>query len=441
MIELIGGVLYGLVVGLIPTAGATTGLIILFSFLYIFPDPYSALIFIMAVVAASTTADTFSSVLLGIPGANSSAATIQDGYPLAQRGKASLALSSAITSSTLNGILWGVLVFCFIRQLDFVYLYVGTLELWIINLIAFLCVVFVLGKKWYLGLIGLALGIVFALVGTNPVTNSARLTFDWEYLKDGLQLMPVIAGVFAIPEIFDALVGNKKPYKKATKSYVKLGIYATFKNWWISLKGGIFGAIIGFLPGLGGAVADWIAYGQTVASVKNPTIPFGKGNIRGVIGCEGANNAQKATSMITTVLFGIPGAPFAAIVLALLMYLNIELGDPSIFEDQQLFNSMLFGFLGGTIIVAIILLLFLNKICYITNVPYKYYFPIIFILVVWSCVQYTGGWEDYLLFAIFSVIGVIVHKLHISKPAIIIGFILFERFELLSVQLLTRYIL
>ena len=100
MIELIGGVLYGLLVGLIPTAGATTGLIILFSFLYIFPDPYSALIFIMAVVAASTTADTFSSVLLGIPGANSSAATIQDGYPLAQKGKASFALSSAITSST-----------------------------------------------------------------------------------------------------------------------------------------------------------------------------------------------------------------------------------------------------------------------------------------------------------------------------------------------------
>ena len=167
-----------------------------------------------AVVAASTTADTFSSVLLGIPGANSSAATIQDGYPLAQRGKASFALSSAITSSTLNGILWGVLVFCFIRQLDFVYLYVGSLELWIINLIAFLCVIFVLGKKWYLGVAGLGLGILFALVGTNPVTNVSRLTFDWEYLKDGLQLMPVIAGVFAIPEIFDALVGNKKPYKK-----------------------------------------------------------------------------------------------------------------------------------------------------------------------------------------------------------------------------------
>ena len=135
----------------------------------------------------------------------------------------------------------------------------GSLELWIINLIAFLCVIFVLGKKWYLGVAGLGLGILFALVGTNPVTNVSRLTFDWEYLKDGLQLMPVIAGVFAIPEIFDALVGNKKPYKKSTKSYVKLGIYATFKNWWISLKGGIFGAIIGFLPGLGGAVADWMA--------------------------------------------------------------------------------------------------------------------------------------------------------------------------------------
>ena len=111
MIELFLGVLYGIVVGIIPSAGATTGLVALYGFLYLFSDPYSAIIFIMAVVAASTTADTFTSVLLGIPGASSSAATIQDGYPLARKGKAELALSAAMTSSTINGLLWGSLVF------------------------------------------------------------------------------------------------------------------------------------------------------------------------------------------------------------------------------------------------------------------------------------------------------------------------------------------
>ena len=172
MVALLLGTIYGLIVGIIPSAGATTGLVALFGFMYMFPDEYTAIIFIMATVAASTTADTFASVLLGIPGANSAAATIQDGYPLAKKGKSELALSAAITSSTFNGLLWGFLVFIFLEHLSFVYNYIGSIQLWFITLLAFLCVVLVLGKKWYLGVFGIFIGVVFALVGTDPVTNA-----------------------------------------------------------------------------------------------------------------------------------------------------------------------------------------------------------------------------------------------------------------------------
>ena len=298
-----------------------------------------------------------------------------------------------------------------------------------------------LGKKWYLGVIGIGLGVFFALVGTNPVTNAPRLTFNWEYLESGIQLMPLIAGIFAVPQIIDGLVGWTAPVKHDKKSYKLLGIYAVFKNLSLSLRGGFIGAVIGFLPGLGGAVSDWISYGHTVATTKNPKIPFGKGNIRGVIGPEGSNNAQKATSMITTVLFGIPGAPFAAVIMGLMMYLNIELGDPSLFYDPDIFNSMLFGFIGGTTIIGLIMFACLRPICYLTKIPTKIYFPILLVLLVWSSVQYTGGWEDYTIFVIFSVIGYVIHRLNLSKPALLLSFILFERFELLSTQLLTRYIL
>ena len=441
MIELLLGTLYGLLVGIIPSAGATTGLIVLYSFMYIFPNEYSAIIFIMATVAASTTADTFASVLLGIPGANSAAATIQDGYPLAKRGKAELALSSAITSSTLNGLIWGLIVFLGLENLSFIYNYVGSIQLWFITLLAFICVVLVLGKKWYLGVIGIILGVIFALVGTDPITNAPRLTLGWQYLENGIQLMPLIAGIFAIPQIIDGLLGWSAPVKHDQKSYKLLGIYSVWKHLGLSLRGGAIGAIIGFLPGLGGAVSDWISYGHTVSTTKKPKIPFGKGNIRGVIGPEGSNNAQKATSMITTVLFGIPGAPFAAIVMGLLMYLNVELGDPSLFYDPNIFNSMLFGFLGGTILVALIMFALLKPICYITIIPMKYFFPALLALLIWASVQYTGGWEDYIVFVFFSIAGYIIHRLNISKPALLLTFILFERFELLSVQLLTRYIL
>jgi len=137
MIELLLGTLYGLLIGIIPSAGATTGLVALYGFMVYFPNEYSAIIFIMATVAASTTADTLTAILLGIPGANSAAATIQDGYPLAKRGKTELALSAAITSSTLNGLIWGIVVFLLLDKLDFIYNYIGSKELWIITLCAF----------------------------------------------------------------------------------------------------------------------------------------------------------------------------------------------------------------------------------------------------------------------------------------------------------------
>ena len=144
--------------------------------------------------------------------------------------------------------------------------------------------------------------------------------------------------------------------------------------------------------------------------------------------------------MITTVLFGIPGAPFAAVIMGLLMYLNIELGDPSLFYDPQIFNSMLLGFIGGTIIVAVIILALLRPICYISKVPMRVFFPFLFVLLLWSCTQYTGGWEDY---SIFCVLGNRICYTQVgdfkTSPITIFHFV--REVRTLSIQLLTRYIL
>lgn len=130
IIALLSGTFYGLLIGIIPGAGATTGLIFLFSFITLFPDPYLAVIFVMAVVAASTTGDTYTGVLLGIPGANSAAATMIDGFPLALQGKATYAISAAITTSTINGLLWGSLTFFLLPWYTNLILIFGVPELW-----------------------------------------------------------------------------------------------------------------------------------------------------------------------------------------------------------------------------------------------------------------------------------------------------------------------
>jgi putative tricarboxylic transport membrane protein len=439
LLALLAGTFYGLIIGILPGAGATTGLIFVFSFITLFPDPYLAVIFVMAVVAASTTGDTYTGVLLGIPGANSAAATMIDGFPLALQGKATYAISAAVTTSTLNGLLWGSLTFFFLPYYTQLIMIFGVPELWAFTMLAMVCVTFVTNKFWFRSIIALCIGLGVGLIGVDPSTNADRWTGGWEYLGDGVQLMPLVAGLFAIPELLDGLKqrANTAMPELANGVQTKQGILAVWNNKWDALRGGFIGAFIGLLPGLGGAVADWMAYSSTVAS--HPKDTFGNGNIKGVIGPEGANNAQKATSMIPTVLFGIPGASFAAIVIGLFAYLDFELGTLELAQDTKFFDSMLYGFMCATVLVGAICLLTTPIIARIAQIPYKYYFPVLLGFIVLACVQYTGGWEDYFMLAVCSVVGLLAKRYKFSRPALLFAFILSDRIEALTVQMSGLY--
>jgi TctA family transporter len=421
---LLFGVIYGILVGLAPGIGATTGLIFLFSFITYF-DPYHAVMFCMAVVAASTTFDTITSVMLGIPGANSSAATIVNGFPLAVKGRAISTISAAVTTSTINGLIWGGLTFIFLPYYTDIVLYFGIPHLWGLTIFAFALVIFI-SKDWKKSIISLAFGIILGLVGVDPNTNVNRFTLGWDYLADGIQLLPLVAGLFAVPELIQR-TKNVRVVKKYKQ--MSLGIRYVFRNKLLALQGGFIGAIVGILPGIGGAAADWIAYSLAP-----------KHGIKNVIGIEGANNSQKATSMIPTVLFGIPGAPFAAILMGLFSYINFEVGTLDLLSDKQFFNNMLYGFMGGSVIAAIMCFALMSNIIHITRIPYKYYAPLIFSIIVFACVQYTGGWEDYIILFIFSLLGIIIKKYDFNAPALLFGFILSERIEALTIQMGVLYL-
>ena len=438
---LLAGVFYGLIVGIIPSAGATTGLVALFGFIsYFVHDPYLGVIFLMAVVAASTTGDSFTAILLGIPGANSAAATMVDGFPLAQQGRAGYAISAAVTTSTINGLIWGCLVFLLLPWYTNLIMILGIPELWAFTVLALATVGFLSNQYWFRSILAIAFGIFIGMVGVNPDNNEPRFTMGWFYLEDGIQIMAVAAGLFAIPELTKGLFTKTSTSNSGLKKGELLdGMKAVWHNRWLALRGGFIGAFIGLLPGLGGQMADWMAYGSAVAA--NPKEKFGNGNIKGVIGPEGANNSQKATSMITTVIFGIPGAKFAAILMSLFMYLNIELGTPDIAEDTELFTSMTFGFLGATVIVALICILLIRPISALARVPYKYYFPFLLALIIFTSMQYTGGWEDLLMLGIFSIIGFSCKYFKFSRPALLIGYILAEKVEGLTLQITGLYTL
>jgi putative tricarboxylic transport membrane protein len=431
------GTLYGLLVGIIPGAGATTGLVALYGLMpYFADDPYLGVIFLMAVVAASTTGDSFTGILLGIPGASSAAATMVDGFPLAQQGRATYAISAAVTTSTINGLLWGCLVFLLLPWYSQLLMILGVPELWAFTILALATVGFISTSKVIRSFVAIAIGLTLGLVGVDPTNNAPRMTLGWFYLQDGIQLIPVVAGLFAIPELLDGLK-KRTATTTAVHKEVLEGMRVVWTNRWLALRGGVIGAFIGLLPGLGGAMGDWMAYGSAVAS--NPNEKFGNGNIKGVIGPEGANNAQKATSMVPTVLFGIPGASFAAVLMGLFMYLNFEMGTPDIALDTQFFESLSIGFLSATVIVAVISILAVNVISKITSVPYKYYFPILLVIITWASMQYTGGWEDLVILIAFSLLGIGAKRYKFSRPAMLMAFILADKVEGLTLQVINLY--
>lgn len=440
---LIAGTVYGFIIGIIPVAGAATGLVAVYGMLGLFlGDPMALVVFTTAIVVACSIGDGFSAITMNIPGASGSAAAMVDGFPMARRGEGARALMAGITTSTANGIFWGGLVFFFLPYYGSVVLALGIPEILAFMLLAFTCVSFVNSEYWFRGILALGAGIFLGLVGENPVTTGDRFTGGWDYLKAGIQIAPVLAGFMAVPELVDAYFSKVETTKIAAGKIwpqMKQGVKDSWVYKWDGLRGGAIGAGIGILPGIGGSIADWLAYGQTVAANPRDAVPFGTGNVRGVIGAEGSNNAQKATAYIPTVLFGIPAAPFEAIIMSLFMMVGIELGAPDLLANMEFFKVLGASYFVALVLTFVIGVLFIRFAIRVMNTPFKYYFWPILALLVWSCVQYTGYWEDYAMFVACAAAGIFFKHFKLSRAAVIIGFVLADRAYATFIQFTTLY--
>lgn len=443
LVALLAGVAYGFIFGLIPIAGATVALITIFSFVGVFnSDPYTLVVFSTAVVVSCSIGDLFASIIMNIPGGGGSAASMVDGFPMAKKGEAARALSAAVFTSSFNGIIWGILVFAFLPLYGNVIFKFGIPEMLAFLCMAFASAAFMTSSYWFRGIIALILGILVGMIGMDPVSGYARGTFGWEYIKAGIQMIPVMAGLMAMPELIEtyktgkiqsiAIIGNVRA--QVVQGFRDAKLYV-----WDGVRGGFIGAFIGLLPGVGGAVVDWLSYGSTVANNPNDKIAFGDGNVRGVVGSEGANMAQKSTSYVPTVLFGVPGAPFEVIVMGLLAIVGFDLGTPALMEDHKFFDLLNYSFMlsvGATFIISLALIKFTPLI---TKIPFKIYFWMLVIIISWSSAQYTGYWEDYAMLTICTAVGVSFKYLKFSRAAFVIGFILSSRFESLLLQYNTLY--
>lgn len=441
------GVLYGSIIGLIPSAGPAKALIMLFGLAQLFDTPgaeYLFVLFAMAVLVSCSIGDSFASVLIGIPGADGTAATMVDGFPLAKQGKASYALSAAITTSTLGGLLFGIIGFALFPMYELISSYVGIPEIFGMIILSFSLITLITTKHTLRCLVALALGIFVGLVGYD-IYSTPRWTGGIEYLVDGVSIVIVTAGLFAIPEMIYVLTKKNEYEHINSKEHAKQtwqGIVDTGKNWYIALQGSLIGFIVGVLPGTGGGIGDWSAYTATTAICRKETIPFGKGNIKGVIGSEGANNSGKAGAILPAFLFGIPGNRGVAIIMALFLYVGFEMGSMQVIEDTKFTHHLYWGYMLGTVISGIVLLIFARQVSKVVYIKPIYWVPVMGALTIWSVLAaryYSTMYEDLIMLTIFSILGWYMRKYEFSRPAFLIAFFLAERLEAGLYQMQSLY--
>ena len=295
LIYLFAGVCMGLGLGLLPGIGGVAGTALLLPFTYEL-DPHAAFALLLGLGATTTTADPISAILFGVPGHAASAATTLDGYPLTRQGQAGRALGASYMSALMGGLFGAALMGFSLPVLRPAMLYIGSPELLAFAVFGISMVAVLSGNAPLRGLAAGCFGVMLSMIGEEAQSGTQRWTFDSLYLSDGLPLVPIVLGIFALPELCDLAIGRAAviPHggKIDAKTGMLLGVKDCFTHWFLILRCSWIGSAMGAIPGIAVSIIDWISYAHALRTEPGAQRTFGKGDIRGVIAAESATNAR-----------------------------------------------------------------------------------------------------------------------------------------------------
>ena len=434
------GVTVGLVVGILPALGGIAGMSLLLPFVYGI-EPTAAVAMMVGLLAVIPTSDTFSCILMGIPGSSASQATVLDGFPLARKGEAARALSASFSASMIGGLfgalcLTGIVIVARPLILSFT-----SAELFMLALFGLSMVGVLSGNSLAKGIAACTLGLAVGAVGTAPANGGERLTFGSLYLMSGIELAIIGLGIFALPEIIDLLRGNASISStgKLGRGWLD-GVKDTWREKSLTLRCSVIGAIVGIMPGLGGSVSDWISYGHAMQTAKDKS-QFGKGDIRGVIGPEAANNSCAGGNLIPTLLFGIPGSGSMAIFLAAMILIGLQPGpgmaDPR--RDLDLTYTVVWTLALANVVGTAACIALSPTIARLTTIRFVLFAPFMILIVLFGAFQSTRSFEDLVALLALGLIGVFLKRFGWPRPAFLIGFVLAGQVETYFYQAMQFY--
>ena len=426
------GILLGFWVGLLPGLGGATTLALMLPFIYTM-QPVEAFAFLLGMHAVVATTGDITSVLFGVPGEAASAATILDGHAMAKKGEAGRALGAALASSLVGALVGAVALAAAIPIVRPLVLTFGSPELFMLAVVglAFIASLSSQGGRGMLrGFLAGMLGLFFATVGQDPQAGVARYSLGTLYLWQGLDLVPVLVGLFAIPEIIDLVVRGTSiagavPAGKLSQGAFQ-GVKDTFRHFWLTIRCSLIGTFIGIMPGMGGAVAQWMAYGHATQSARNSEERkgFGQGDVRGVIGPGAANNSKEGGSLIPTIAFGVPGSTAMAILLGGFFLLGLVPGPDMLSKHLPVTFSMVWTIVIANVITVIACFALLNRLAQITTVRGNLLIPAILVLVFIGSYTSNNHYGDLLVTLFFGLVGYLMVLAGWPRAPFVLGLVL-----------------
>jgi TctA family transporter len=435
---LMAGVLAGTVIGILPGLGGIACVAILLPFIYTL-ELHTAMILLVGSLAVVHTSDTITSVLIGAPGSAAAAATVLDGHPLAKQGHAARALSAAFLSSMIGGLIGAIFLTLSLPIARPLVLFFSSPELLMLCVLGLSFAGFLTGGAPLKGGLAACLGLLLGSVGAAPADAVDRYTFNQLYLIDGIPLVAVALGVFGIAEVIDLLAkGGRIAERIGLGSGWITGVKDVVQHWGIVLRGSLIGVWAGILPGIGATAGSWMSYGHVVAMARDRE-KFGKGDIRGVIGPESANNSVEAGDFIPTLLFGVPGGAPAAILLGALFFYGIQPGPRMVQENLDLIFTIIWSFAIANTVGAGLCFFLSPALARLTWVPFALLAPAVVVTIFFGAFQSSQAFGDIYAMLGLGLLGWLMKQLGWPRAPFLVGFVLTKPTEQYLWLSISRY--
>jgi TctA family transporter len=422
------GVAIGFAVGLLPGLGGPTTLALMLPFV-LKMAPVEAFAFLLGMLSVTSTTGDITSILFGIPGEPTSAATIVDGHAMAKRGEAGRALGAAMMSSLIGAVFGALVLGLAIPVLRPLVLAFGSPEFFMLAVLGITFVAALSGEALLRGLVAGGLGLCLATIGLDPITGTQRYTFGQLFLWDGIGLVPVTIGFYAIPELVDLAVQRSSIAQVAVGQVggVWQGVRDAFRHWFLVLRCSAVGTFVSIIPGLGAATTQWVAYAHAVQSSPDRG-RFGKGAVEGVLGPGAANNSTLGGSLVTTVAFGVPASVSTAVLMGAFFIQGLVPGPamlaPAPKGHLAVTLAMVWTIVIANVITVAACLLFMGQLARVTRIRGALLVPFILTLVYVGAFAEKNVFQDLGVVLAFGALGLAMARFGWPRPPLLLGLVL-----------------